>query len=192
MTGAPLTVFLDRDGTINLEKKYLHRIRDFEFIPGAPEALAQLTAAGATLIVVTNQAGIGRGYYTVEDVQRLHEFVEQELAKVGARIDGWYTSPFHPEASVPEYRGDSACRKPNPGMFEQAIADLNLPEDGRYVVGDKLLDLQAGAKVNCTTVLVRTGYGAEHLTWPEAKTTRIDHVADALPDAVAWILEQQR
>lgn len=190
MTQRPLTVFLDRDGTINVEKKYLHRVEDWEFIPGAPEALARLTAAGAQVVVVTNQAGVGRGYYTLEDVDRLHAYVSDELEKHGARVSGWYASPFHPEAAIEEFRGDSPCRKPNPGMFDQAIADLNLPEEGRYVVGDKLLDLQAGAKVGCTTVLVKTGYGAEHLTWPEAKETRIDHVAEALPDAVDWILNQ--
>ncbi len=185
---APLTVFLDRDGVINVEKEYLYRIEDFAFIPGAPEAIARLNRAGALVIVVTNQAGIAHGYYTEADVQRLHDYMIEELARSGAHLDAIYMCPYHPKGAVPEYAQPSRDRKPEPGMFEQAIRDFNLRDDRRFVIGDKFEDLLAGREAGCVTVLVRTGYGDTHLR-ERPGVIEPDYVADALPQAVEWILD---
>ena len=182
------TVFLDRDGTINVEKNYLYRIEDFEFVPGAPEAIARLNAEGFLVVVVTNQAGVARGKYTEHDVQVLHAHMRQALEPAGARVDAFYFCPYHPEGTVPEYRCGHWDRKPNPGMFEAAIRDWEIDGRNRFVVGDRLNDLAAGEAVGCSTVLVRTGYGAEDEKQVGASGVRVDCVADDLTQAVEWIL----
>ena len=106
-------VFLDRDGTINVEKDYLHQINDFEFIPGAPEAIRRLNQAGFLVVVVTNQSGVARGYYTEEDVENLHRHIARELEKSGARVDVWMYCPHHPDG-----RGSYAT----PLQLSQAVA----------------------------------------------------------------------
>lgn len=189
MADAPAaTVFLDRDGTINVEKEFLHRIDDFEFVEGAPQAIARLNKAGALVIVVSNQAGVALGYYPESDVQALHDHVQAELQRFGAHIDAFYYCPYHPDGTLESYRKASACRKPRPSMFKRAIRDFQLKGDRRFVVGDKLNDLVAGAQVGCATVLVRTGYGEEHLKQAATRSVCPDHVARDLADAVDWIL----
>jgi len=153
-------VFLDRDGTINVEREYLHRPEDFRFIPGAPQAIRLLNEAGFRVIVVSNQSGIARGYYDEVAVERLHRFMDGELAARGARIDAYYFCPHHPEHGDGEYGRACDCRKPWPGMLLQAAADLSLDLAASYMVGDKLADVQAGLNAGCRPLLVRTGYGA--------------------------------
>lgn len=150
-------VFLDRDGTINVEKSYLYRAEEFEFIPGAPEAIRLLKEAGFLVVVVTNQSGIARGYYDEAAVHRLHRFVDGELARVGAAIDAYYLCPHHPQHGS----GECSCRKPLPGMLLQAAADHRIDLAGSYLVGDKSSDLEAGLAAGCRAILVGTGYGAE-------------------------------
>ena len=153
-------VFLDRDGTLNLEKNYLYRAEDFEFIPGAVEAVSMLNHAGFLVVVLTNQSGIARGFYSEADLQRLHRHVDTLLAAGGARVDAWYYCPHHPEGQEP-YRHVCDCRKPLPGMLFQAAAEhgINLKES--VMIGDKLADIQAALAAGCRPILVRTGYGAE-------------------------------
>jgi D-glycero-D-manno-heptose 1,7-bisphosphate phosphatase len=110
-------VFLDRDGTINEEKDYLHRVEDFEFIPGTAEAIRRLKEAGFLVIVVTNQSGVARGYYTLDDVAFLHDHMQRELETFGASVDGIYVCPHHPVEGVGEYRRECDCRKGRPGML---------------------------------------------------------------------------
>ena len=105
-------VFLDRDGTINIDKGYLYRISDFEFLPGAVEALRNLQEAGYLLIIITNQSGIGRGYYTEEDFAVLTDYMKGELSKSGVNISGVYYCPHLPDAEVERYRKICTCRKP--------------------------------------------------------------------------------
>ena len=116
-------VFLDRDGTINVEKEYLHRPEDLELIEGAAKAIAQLNRAGFLVIVVTNQSGVARGYFSVEDVNRLHQAMQQKLADQGARIDAFYLCPHHPDNGLDAFRIDCDCRKGKPGMLVQAAAE---------------------------------------------------------------------
>lgn len=154
-------VFLDRDGTINVEREYLHRIEDFAFIPGAPEAIARLKQAGFLVIVVTNQSGVARGYYPREAVDRLHERIRHLLRSHETGIDGFYVCPHHPTEGTGDYRIDCDCRKGAPGMLLQAARDHGIDLGRSFMVGDKLADIEAGAAAGCRSLLVRTGYGTK-------------------------------
>ena len=153
-------VFLDRDGTINVEKEYLYRIEEFEFTPGAVEAIRLLNQAGYLVVVVTNQSGVARGYYTEADVKTLHRHIDQVLISQGARVDAWYYCPHH-EHGQPPYNQACDCRKPMPGMLLQAAADHAIDLTRSWMVGDKPADIEAGQAAGCRPVLVMTGYGAE-------------------------------
>lgn len=155
------TVFLDRDGTINVEKNYLYRPEDFLFIEKAPEAIARLNRLGFQVIVVSNQAGVARGYYTEEDVRRLHSYIQGELKKQGAHIDAFYYCPHHPEAGIGKYRISCRCRKPDVGMFEQACRDFAINVEKSWMIGDNKGDILAGRSFGLQTIMVRTGYGRE-------------------------------
>ncbi|HKL87665.1 MAG TPA: HAD family hydrolase [Salinibacter sp.] len=153
-------VFFDRDGTLNEEVNYLHKIENFEWVSGAPQAVKRLNDLGIPVLVVTNQSGVARGYYTEDDVDRLHAWMNEELAEVNAKVDAFYYCPFHPEGTVEKYRALSHCRKPNPGMFEEAIGEWGVDPTRSFVVGDKNTDLIPGNELGMTTILVRTGHGA--------------------------------
>jgi D-glycero-D-manno-heptose 1,7-bisphosphate phosphatase len=155
-------VFLDRDGTINVEVQYLHKVEEFEFIPGVPAALKRLKEAGFLLVVVTNQSGIGRGHYDEAALDAIHSHMHEMLAKVGASIDACYFCPHHPEHGKGDYLQECACRKPLPGMLEQAAHDLNIDLASSFMVGDKLADVEAGINAGCTSLMVLTGYGNSH------------------------------
>ena len=213
------TVFLDRDGTINEEVSYLYKVEDFRFLPGVVEGMKHLYDSGFSLVVLTNQAGIGRGYYTEKDAENVHRFMREALAKEGVTLSGIYYCPHHPEA-IPPYKMDCPCRKPKAGLFYQAEWDLLLrgKEKGEtspgtsvekverrnisdlstalsapvqsaytlsakerailekenqssperkewlsrsYMIGDKLLDCEAGLAFGVHPILLGTGYGAE-------------------------------
>ncbi|WP_018702270.1 D-glycero-beta-D-manno-heptose 1,7-bisphosphate 7-phosphatase [Anaeromusa acidaminophila] len=139
-------LFLDRDGVINVEKHYLHKIEDFEFIPGIIEVMHQYQQDGYVLVVVTNQSGIGRGYYTEEDFWALTEWMKQTLAEQDVMIEGVYFSPYHPEKAIGEYRRESDCRKPGPGMLLKAAEELELVLNESVVLGDKESDVEAGRR----------------------------------------------
>ncbi|HEY7747005.1 MAG TPA: D-glycero-beta-D-manno-heptose 1,7-bisphosphate 7-phosphatase [Desulfuromonadales bacterium] len=165
-------VFVDRDGTLNVEKNYLHRIEDFEFIPGVPEAIHRLRNAGFLVIVVTNQSGVARGYFTFAEVDVLHRHIQNELKKSGTRIDGFYVCPHHPTEGVGEYRRQCDCRKGQPGMLLRAAAELHVDLTGSYMVGDKLADVEAGERAGCTPLLVMTGYGSTEIEKLAGKQVR--------------------
>lgn len=154
-------VFLDRDGTINAEKNYLYKIEDFEFIKGALEAIRILNDNGYKVIVITNQAGIARGYYTEEDVKRLHEYIQNQLKKYKAHIDAFYYCPHHPTAGIGKYKIDCNCRKPKDGLFRIAISDLKIDVHKSFAVGDKVSDLKPALELEIDSILVETGYGSK-------------------------------
>jgi D-glycero-D-manno-heptose 1,7-bisphosphate phosphatase len=137
-------LFLDRDGVINVEKNYVHRIADFDFVAGIFEFCAAAQNLDFLLIIVTNQAGIGRGYYSESDFQRLTEWMVEQFRERGIRIDRVYHCPYHPTAGVGRYRRDSYDRKPNPGMLLNACADFGLDPSKCVLIGDKDSDIQAG------------------------------------------------
>lgn len=153
-------VFLDRDGTINIEKEYLYQAKEFEFIPGVPEAIRLLNEAGIMVVVVTNQSGVARGYYTEDDVEILHRHIAQELKLHEAHIDAWLYCPHHPDGRG-SYALPCMCRKPLPGMLFEAATRYDIDLDDSIMIGDKQADIEAGIAAGCQTILVRTGYGAE-------------------------------
>lgn len=147
-------IFLDRDGTINIDKNYIYKIEDFEFIPGVVEALRLLQKAGYKLIIITNQSGIARGYYTKEQYETLNQWMLRELETAGVFIDGVYYCPHHPGAKTKEYRKECNCRKPGLGLFEVAIREHNINLSLSYAVGDKLRDVAICQSTLCKGYLV--------------------------------------
>lgn len=169
-------VFLDRDGTLNVDKGYVHRVEDWEWIPGAVDAIVALKEAGFLVIVVTNQAGIAHGYYAEADVAKLHAWINEELKKQGTAIDGFYYCPHHPDRD-----GECECRKPNPGMLYAAQKDFDIDFGRSWLVGDKAGDIQAGIAVGIKSILVLTGYGKDYcalLKGEAACTTDIAAASD--------------
>jgi D-glycero-D-manno-heptose 1,7-bisphosphate phosphatase len=140
----PRALFLDRDGVVNIEKNYVYRIEDFEFSDGIFELCARAQRLGFVLIVVTNQAGIARGYYTVAEYERLTEWMLERFVANKIRIQRVYYCPFHPTAGIGEYRRESFDRKPNPGMILRAQQEYALDLAGSVLVGDKHSDIEAG------------------------------------------------
>jgi D-glycero-D-manno-heptose 1,7-bisphosphate phosphatase len=161
--GKHKAVFLDRDGTINVEVQYLSQVQDFQFIPGVPWALKCLKDAGFLLVVVTNQSGIGRGYYDEADLDSIHSHMHEDLTTFGASIDACYFCPHHPEHGIGDYRQECGCRKPLPGMLQQAALDLDIDLAASFMIGDKLGDVEAGLAAGCTSFLVLTGHGSAQL-----------------------------
>lgn len=174
-------VFLDRDGVLMEDASYVGQIERVTLIPGAAEALRRLRAAGYRLLVVTNQSGVGRGYFTREAVDQIHAHLDEQFARVGVGIDRYYVCPHHPEDNCD-------CRKPRPKFLQAAAREYGLDLARSFMVGDRTSDLQAGHNAGTRTVLVLTGVGAETLARADA---RPDHVAADLPAAVDWILTQR-
>lgn len=173
MSGRP-AVFLDRDGTLMHEAGYCSNPRDVAVYPGVREALERLRAAGFALIVITNQSGIGLGYFTEADYHAVHEEFARQLAPV--QIDGVYFSPDTPESASPR-------RKPAPGMIYEAARDHGIDLSRSYFVGDREGDVQCGATAGLRTVLVETGYGSR---FPDCAA---DFRARDFCQAAEWILE---
>ena len=149
-------VFLDRDGVINKEVGYLSNPNNFEFIEGSIEALNILKQKGFLLLVITNQAGIARGFFTEETLRTIHDKMIRRLKKDGIELDDIYYCPHHPD-----FTGPCDCRKPNPAMILKAKLKHRIDLSNSYMVGDTLNDIQTGKAAICKTVLVLTGYGKE-------------------------------
>jgi D-glycero-D-manno-heptose 1,7-bisphosphate phosphatase len=177
-------IFLDRDGTLIVEKNYLSDPAQVELLPGVPQALKRLQDAGFKLLLVTNQSGIGRGYYTVEDMYRVHDRLRAVLARDGVKIDKIY---FASEAPDQPSRG----RKPSPQFLFDARDEFGLDLGQSYLIGDKLIDLECGwnAGVN-KCLLVRTGYGAEVERTAADRLARAVVVED-LTAAAEWIVRKE-
>jgi D,D-heptose 1,7-bisphosphate phosphatase len=142
--------FFDRDGIINVDVDHLYKIEDFRFIEGMPQFIKKFNDWGFKVIVVTNQAGIARGFYTEDDMHKLHRHINKELAKIGAHIDVFYYCPHHPDITGPCH-----CRKPEPGMIEEAIKDFDIDVAQSILFGDKQWDIEAGEKCGIKGYLVR-------------------------------------
>lgn len=147
-------IFFDRDGTINVEKGYLYKTEEFEFIEGAVEALRMAQNAGYKLIIITNQSGIARGYYTEEEFLELNKWMMETLAGKGVRIERVYYCPHYPHAKIKEYSIDCNCRKPKRGLYMQAISDFDLDISACYVIGDKIRDCSICEKGGCKGFLI--------------------------------------
>lgn len=165
-------VLLDRDGTLIVHRPYLGRVDQVELVPGVVEGLQNLSRLGFGLAVLTNQSGIGRGYFTLEDVERIHARISEELAAAGIVIDGFYCCPH-----VPEDR--CSCRKPEPGLALQAAGELGFELAESFLIGDNVCDIQLGARICATTFLVRNAY-----------SVRISAVERLAPDFVVSDLRE--
>ncbi len=154
-------VFLDRDGTIIEEANYLSSPSQVRWIPGVPQALAKLAQDGWLLIIVTNQSGVARGYFSLNEVQKVYQYLQRELASYGAQFTAQYCCPHHPQYSRTEAERYCLCRKPQPGLFLQAQKDWNIDFKSSMAFGDKLTDLMAPLSLGCRSFLVQTGYGPQ-------------------------------
>jgi D-glycero-D-manno-heptose 1,7-bisphosphate phosphatase len=175
-------VFLDRDGTLIEEKHYLQRPEEVVFFPGAGAALHRLQEAGFKLFILTNQSGVGRSYFTLEDVERVHQHLIRELAQCHVRLHKFYVAPEAPDQP-------SRGRKPSPQFLFDAREEFGIDLSRSYVIGDKLIDLEAGWNAGVKkSILVRTGYGRE---WEKKNLPGLDQaiIVDDLPAAAEWILK---
>jgi len=161
-------LFLDRDGVLNEDPGYVYRWEDFRWIEGAIEVVGAFNRAGWLVIVVTNQSGVGRGYYTEADMHALHARMAEELAQAGARIDAFYHAPHHPDAKLDAYRHpDPPDRKPNPGMILKALAEWPINREASILIGDKPSDLEAALRAGIRSVLF-TGHNLKTFLEAEA------------------------
>jgi D-glycero-D-manno-heptose 1,7-bisphosphate phosphatase len=150
-------LFLDRDGTLVHPRHYPSRPEDLQLYDNIVPGLREAQKTGFHLVIITNQAGIARGYFSVSDLQRMHEHLIKELEQADVRIDAIYYCPHHPEGVIPELAIRCDCRKPQPGMLLQAAADLDLDLQHSWFVGDILNDIEAGNRAGCRTILVDLG-----------------------------------
>lgn len=172
-------VFLDRDGVINVDKGYVHRIEDFEFYPNVFEALKKLQDAGFKLFIVTNQSGIAVGYYTEEDFLKLTDYMLKEFEKRGIKIEKVYYCPHHENGVHEKYSFKCDCRKPESGMIKQAIAEFGVDSSKSFLIGDKENDILAAHKEGIKAILVKTGQGLKYIN-----NTTADFIAEDILDAV--------
>ena len=183
-THRPRAAFIDRDGVINEERGYVHRVEDFEFLPGAVAALRSLREQGYLLVVITNQSGIARGMYSEEDYERLTAHMTRMLAAAGAAPHASFYCPHLPDAAVARFRVDCDCRKPRAGMLRQAIEQWSVDVTESILVGDRASDVQAGRAAGVgRCYLVRSGKPLD-----EADIAQADAVFADLADCVRHVL----
>ena len=163
-------LFLDRDGVINIDHAYVHRKENFDFVEGIFELVAAAKRAGYLVVVVTNQAGIGRGYYSTDDFHLLMEWVGQQFAEHGGALDAVYFCPHHPVHGIGQYLRESEDRKPGPGMLLRAARELNIDLARSLMVGDKISDAQAGLAAGLTKLFY---FGADGDPGPAVSITRL-------------------
>jgi len=181
-------VFLDRDGTVNVEVHYLSQPEQVELLPTVAATIAMLNARQIPVVVVTNQAGIGRGYFPETRLAAIHDRLSEILAGHKAHLDGVYYCPHHPSEGLGKYKTACLCRKPLPGMLEIAAREHGIDLTRSLMIGDRESDLQAGANAGCRSALVRTGYGQETSAMVDLKRVNGIGVFDTLSDAVAaWL-----
>ena len=177
-------MFLDRDGTLNVDVGYLHQLEDLELFPYTGDALRLLKRAGYLLVVVTNQSGIAHGLIKPGFVEICHAEMRRRLQPAGADLDALYYCQHHPRGSVADLSVECRCRKPSPGMVEDAIRDHGIDPSRSWVIGDKWLDVQLAQAVGARSILVRTGWGAEQERERPAGQ-HVDAVCDNLIHAVS-------
>jgi D-glycero-D-manno-heptose 1,7-bisphosphate phosphatase len=182
-------IFLDRDGTLSHEVGYVNHLSRFRLLPYAVEAVRAINRSGRLAVVVTNQAGVARGYFPEALIQEVHAHLRAVMEGGGARLDGIYVCPHHPTAGEPPYRQDCECRKPRPGLVRQAAAELGADLARSWVIGDRHADLELAWAAGTRAALVKTGYGRGELAWHQASWARPpDLVAEHVLEAVERIL----
>jgi len=180
---------MDRDGCLTEEVGYVNHPSRIRLLPRTAEAVRRLNEAGIAAVMVTNQAGVARGYFSEETLHATNARMRRELETAGARLDGLYVCMHHPSEGQPPYRAACDCRKPRPGLLRRAAAELGLDLRTSVMVGDKFSDVATGHAVGAAGVLVLTGYGRGEWEYQRhAQSVQPDHVAEDLLDAVEWAL----
>ena len=167
-------VLIDRDGTINVERNYLSDPAQIELLPGAAEGIRLLRELGLPVVVVTNQSGIGRGYFNLKRLEEIHKRLQKALKEQGAKVDAIYFCPHTPEDQC-------GCRKPSTGMADKAAKDFNADLSKSFVIGDNVCDIEIGKNIGATTILVRTGHGSRT---EEADRVKPDYTVNNIYDGV--------
>jgi D-glycero-D-manno-heptose 1,7-bisphosphate phosphatase len=180
-------VFLDRDGTIIEEVGYLDRVERVEFYPWTIDAIRAFNRAGLAVVMISNQSGIARGFFTEAVADEVHAHMAAMLAEGGARIDAYYYCPHHPDGKVAGYARACDCRKPGRGLVDRAVRELNVDPARSFVIGDRWVDVALARAIGAGGVLVRTGYGMSVEQQRPADLTA-DAVVDNLIAGVSWIL----
>jgi heptosyltransferase-2 len=192
-------IFLDRDGTINEEVGHLDNLEKLKLYDNAAEAIRLINESGMKAVVITNQSGVARGYFTEELVKTAHRQIQDLLKQQGAFIDAFYYCPHHPTEGLEEYVQACSCRKPEPGMLIAASRDLHIDLQRSYMVGDILKDIQTGKRAGAKSVLVKSGHGIKTLDEDLVNGTEKmapedslpDYIAEDILDAVTWILQDR-
>ncbi len=186
-------LFLDRDGTIIVETNYLSSVRDLRLIRGTARALNRDRRAGFKIVIISNQAGVAKGYFTEREVMTVNKELLKRLKRGGVTVDGVYYCPHHPEGVNPAYTRKCECRKPGIELLKRAARSLNLDLGKSYLIGDRSSDIEAGKNAGCHTVLVRTGYGnAELKKMQECREVLPDSTAGNIGEAVEIILTREK
>jgi D-glycero-D-manno-heptose 1,7-bisphosphate phosphatase len=181
-------VFFDRDGTLNVEVGHLRRLDHFEVYPFAAAAVKKVNDAGLLAIVITNQSGVARGYFPEEHVHSANAKLLTQLESAGARMDGIYFCPHHPKGPIEKFMQECSCRKPSPGMLEQAAKEFGIQLDQSFVIGDRFVDIEVAHRVGAVPILVLTGAGKDELA-SHTGFGQPHHVAEDVNAAVSWIVE---
>ncbi|MBO5650372.1 MAG: D-glycero-beta-D-manno-heptose 1,7-bisphosphate 7-phosphatase [Selenomonas sp.] len=150
-------IFFDRDGTLNVDIAYLHRPEDFIWIEGAKEAIKYVNDQGYLAILVTNQSGVARGYYPEADIKTVYDWMNKELAKIGAHLDALFYCPHHPQGKIPAYTQSCKCRKPDTGMVDEACEIFNIDRARSFFVGDSITDMECAQKAGVTGIFYKAG-----------------------------------
>jgi len=186
-------VFLDRDGTINEQMGYINHLSRFVLLPGVPEAIRLLNKNNFLAIIVSNQSGVARGYFPIDLVHEVHEFLKASLKERGATIDGIFFCPHHPRGEVSEYGSACDCRKPKTGLIDMACESFDINLSNSYVVGDRYIDMELAHRIHLDGIMIKTGYGLgeiEHIL--PKKPIKPIHIAGDLLDAVRWIIDREK
>jgi len=181
-------VFMDRDGTINEEVGYLDNLDKLQILPEAFEAVRLVNQNGMKTVVITNQSGIGRGFFDEAFVGRVHEEMRSLFLKEGAVIDSFYYCPHHPTEGMGQYRQVCSCRKPEPGLLLKAAEDLDIDIGKSYMIGDMPKDVEVGQRAGAKGILVQTGYGKV----ADMGSIHPDYIAQDILDAVTWIMQDRK
>ncbi len=191
MSQSPAAVFMDRDGTICEEVGYLDSVERFRLIPRSAAAVKRLNDQGMKAVLITNQSGVARGYFSEKNLEAIHAELFRQMEKEGAHLDGVYYCPHHPSEGEEPYRRICNCRKPESGLLLKAAEEMHLDLARSYAVGDRLIDLECGFRVGAKGVLVLTGYGKEEMKLLQANGDRKpSFIAQDLYQAIQWIIEQ--
>jgi len=190
-TGRP-AVFFDRDGTLNEEVDFLTEPGQLRLIAGAGPAVRAVNQSGLAACVISNQSGIARGLISEADLGPIHDAFRLQLGASGARIDRIYYCPHHPTQGIDPYRVDCECRKPRPGMLHRAARELGLDLPRSYVIGDRIVDVQAARSAGARGILVMTGYGMTALEECRAQGVVPDYIAPSVREAVEFVLKDYR